>query len=362
MSCKASDEVKIEGNVKGIPNGIIYLTDAYDWKAKIIDSTSSKNGIFSFHISPKKGFESHEVSIVFNNKKGQKEKLVFNGIPHLGLDGREYGGGSAFMLEKGLTTIKGDLHGFSLYSLKTMFLGDIELKGGKQSLAYFNTNEFISIQHDTTAKTQFRNKKLIMKYPYSYFLINEIYKNKEQYTNQQLKTMMLLFDQDIQNSRPASKVYSFIDRRGTDNAAIYLTKKHFFSVDKKEEVIVKGRPSINLLVFWASWCGPCRAEIPYIKSLYKKFGQKINITSISIDEKHEKWVQALAQEQMPWRQLWIGDNAEYGELVAAAFKFSAIPAVILMSESNSELKRSYGFSVSEIQAYDKIIEEKLKSP
>lgn len=346
------DEIIIEGNVKGLPNGMIYLTDAYYWQDKIADSTISKNGIFRFRIAPQKQFEPYEVAIVFNNKKGQKEKIVFNGTPHLGLDGKKYGGSSAFMLEKGLTKIKGDLHGFSMYSIKTMFLADVELTGGKQNLAYFNTNELINLAHDTTAKTLFRNERLIKRYPFSYFILHEIYKNKQQYNNQQLKAMVGWFDQDVQKSPTALKFDSFIRQRKTNNTSFYLTKARFFTTDGKNDILVKGNPSLTLLVFWASWCGPCRAEIPYLKSLQKEYGQKIDIISISIDEDRQKWLQAVKQEQMPWRQLWVGNDRES---IQNAFRFSAIPTAILLNRSNAEIKRTSGFNEAQIEGYKKII-------
>lgn len=346
------DEIIIEGNVKGLPNGMIYLTDAYYWQDKIADSTVSKNGIFRFHIAPQKQFESYEVSIVFRNKKSQKEKIVFSVIPHLGLDGKKYGGSSAFMLEKGLTKIKGDLHGFSMYSMKTMFLSDVELTGGKQNLAYFNTNEFVNLTHDTSAKTLLRNESLIKRYPFSYFIFHEIYKNREQYTNQQLKAMIGWFDKDVQKSPTALKFDSFIRQIKTNNTSFYLTKARFFTVDGRNDILVKGNPPLTLLVFWASWCGPCRTEIPYLKSLYKEYGQKINIISISIDEDRQKWLQAVKQERMPWRQLWVGNDREP---VQNAFRFSVIPTAILINRSNTEVKRTSGFNETEIEGYKKII-------
>ena len=57
----------------------------------------------------------------------------------------------------------------------------------------------------------------------------------------------------------------------------------------------------TLIDFWASWCRPCRAEIPNLKKLYDKYHDKnFHILSVSIDKNDDDWRKALASEQLPW--------------------------------------------------------------
>lgn len=59
-----------------------------------------------------------------------------------------------------------------------------------------------------------------------------------------------------------------------------------------------------LVDFWASWCEPCRKEIPFLKQLYAKFNKKgFNIVSVSLDDDLDKWKAAIDVEKLTWTQL-----------------------------------------------------------
>lgn len=58
---------------------------------------------------------------------------------------------------------------------------------------------------------------------------------------------------------------------------------------------------LTLVDFWASWCRPCRAEIPNLKRIYDRFKDKgFNVVSVSIDDEDAAWRKALAKEQFAW--------------------------------------------------------------
>ena len=60
----------------------------------------------------------------------------------------------------------------------------------------------------------------------------------------------------------------------------------------------------NMLEFWASWCSPCRGEIPHLRRIYKLCEEgNFNMISISIDEKDADWKKAVKEESMEWTQL-----------------------------------------------------------
>lgn len=95
---------------------------------------------------------------------------------------------------------------------------------------------------------------------------------------------------------------------------------------------IKGKYII--LDFWASWCGPCCAEIPAMKKLYENYHPKgLEIVSISLDKKKEKWNNALNKYKMPWIQLsnlkgWKGEAAD-------ALKVNSIPAIFILDKKGN---------------------------
>lgn len=114
------------------------------------------------------------------------------------------------------------------------------------------------------------------------------------------------------------------------------------------------RGKLLIVDFWASWCGPCRSEIPHMKEIYKKYkSQGVEILSVSIDKKDTDWTKALQEEDMPWAQV-CAPNA--GAEIMKDYQFNGIPYIILIDkEGNILAKNLRGEDIN------KAIDEALKS-
>ena len=102
--------------------------------------------------------------------------------------------------------------------------------------------------------------------------------------------------------------------------------------------IKKLKGKIIVLDFWASWCGPCRKEIPNVKKVYAEYKNKgIQFLSVSIDAKKEAWTKALKEEQMPWMQGWTPDA---GKSVMNTYQFGGIPFIILIDKEGNIYRKN----------------------
>jgi len=85
-----------------------------------------------------------------------------------------------------------------------------------------------------------------------------------------------------------------------------------------------------IIDFWASWCGPCRAEIPHLKKAYETYKEKdVEILSVSIDKDEAAWRRAMREENMPWPQVHVDDA---GAVMMKAYQFSGIPHIVLLDK------------------------------
>jgi thiol-disulfide isomerase/thioredoxin len=99
--------------------------------------------------------------------------------------------------------------------------------------------------------------------------------------------------------------------------------------------------------FWASWCGPCRREMPNVVAAYEKFHAKgLEIVGVSLYGRKEPWVKAIATLNMPWTHL--SDLKAWDSLVTKVYKINAIPDNLLIDPQGKIVARN--LSGEELQA------------
>ena len=97
------------------------------------------------------------------------------------------------------------------------------------------------------------------------------------------------------------------------------------------------RNKLTILDFWASWCGPCREEMPEMVALFNKYhGKGLGIIGLSLDEDEGAWKAAVSNLHMSWIQ--SSDLKGWDSYPAQLFGIESIPYTIVVSQDGEILE------------------------
>lgn len=101
--------------------------------------------------------------------------------------------------------------------------------------------------------------------------------------------------------------------------------------DGKEVSLSDYRGKNILLDFWASWCGPCLREVPNVKKVYDEYHpQGFEILSVSLDDKKDNWVNAIAKHDLNWGH--VSSLKGWQCPVVKQYSISGVPAMFLIDK------------------------------
>ena len=108
----------------------------------------------------------------------------------------------------------------------------------------------------------------------------------------------------------------------------------FTAIDGRKIDATKMKGKVVLVDFWATWCGPCIAELPDLKKTYAKYNNKgLEIIGISLDQSKDKLTKFIAKEEIPWPQQF--DGLGWENEFAVKYGIRGIPTMWLIDKQGN---------------------------
>ncbi|MBO4958164.1 MULTISPECIES: TlpA disulfide reductase family protein [Butyricimonas] len=356
VACQREPGYKISGSVPGTPDGMkVYL---YNWNTPV-DSSVVKGGKFVLtgkvdvptryqlliDLSPDK-VESYEKDLRGSDVFVENVDITYESPSIDSLPSRSFQ-----RKVKGNVVVKGSL----THDLFLCYQEKIKPYRTKNSEAWnkylkvyhipaldgvFNTREGIALAREMNdaqkeiTRIQWDFIKANPKSPVSVDVAqNMVYSAK--FSKAEMENLLQAIDPSLRETAG----YKQLQKSLEEIAPIALGEKYkdLELVDENGKVVHLAdfvKPGqYNMVEFWASWCGPCRGEIPHLRHVYDAYGKgkdAFNMISVSIDDKEKDWKQALKEENMKWTQLcdlkgWKGE-------VINKYKIQGVPFCLILDK------------------------------
>ena len=208
-------------------------------------------------------------------------------------------------------------------------IDEMEQQKGMEQIDKLN-QRFSAIVVKTTEKN--------IKNEFGYFLLT--YYPEELIDNQTRKKLIDKLPEEMQKRPVIQEMLSNLKQ--ADETAEGMTIKDFNQpgIDGTELSLMSevAKNKITVIDFWASWCGPCRQEMPFMLEMFSKYKDKgLGIVGISLDEDSDSWKAATQQLNIPWIQM--SDLKGWENAIAKHCCVNSIPHTIVVDQQGKILKR-----------------------
>lgn len=122
------------------------------------------------------------------------------------------------------------------------------------------------------------------------------------------------------------------ENKATNNEVVFIDAKG----KKFDEVIKQFKGKVVYLDFWATWCGPCRGQMPYSRKLHEEFkGKDVVFLYVSLDRSEQAWKKGIEKMKIKGYH-WKPDQKQINE-INKRFKVQYIPRYMLISKEGKML-------------------------
>ncbi|PRD52008.1 TlpA disulfide reductase family protein [Sphingobacterium gobiense] len=177
-----------------------------------------------------------------------------------------------------------------------------------------------------------RARAYIVAHPNSYFSLDLVNERAMMGAYEDIKPVFDLLSAEKRNTEVGQALVKRLDV--LKRSAIGEPMLNFTQNDQNGNPVIfedfKGK--YVLVDFWASWCGPCRAENPNVLKEYNLYKDKnFTVLGVSLDDNADRWKKAIEEDKMPWTQ--VSDLKGFKNEVSTYYGIMGIPSTLLVDPS-----------------------------